>query len=143
MISGYYCMMICVKLTNMPATLSRPQAPHCDICSYEQLPPLTRAAVFHQHHSARQYRVLQRVEFETENKLYLCSSCNETHPARVDYGLNICLSDSQLHSFHTPELRKVLRRSASKNLKGYAFLRCPINYGPYFSNSDELFVLFL
>ena len=86
----------------MPATLSRPQAPHCDICSFEQLPPLTRAAVYHQHHSARQYRVLQRVEFETENKLYLCPSCNETHPARVDYGLNICLSDSQLHSFHTP-----------------------------------------
>ena len=45
---------------------------------------------------------MQRVEFEAQNKLYLCPSCQVTHLARVDYGLNICLSDSQLHSFHNP-----------------------------------------
>ena len=37
----------------------------------------------------------------------------------------------------SPELRRVLRRSVSKNSRGCAFLRCPINYGPYFSNSEE------
>ena len=41
------------------------------------------------------------------------------------------------------EMRKVPMRSASRNSKGCAFLRCPINYGPYFSNSEELFVLLL
>ena len=41
------------------------------------------------------------------------------------------------------ELRKVLRRSASRNLTGCAFLRCLINYDTHFSNSEELFVLLL
>ena len=41
------------------------------------------------------------------------------------------------------ELRKVVRRSASRNSMGCAFLRGPINNGPYFSNSEELFDLLL
>ena len=39
------------------------------------------------------------------------------------------------------ELRKVLSRSTSRNSKGCAFLKCSINYGPYFSNSEVSFVL--
>ena len=45
--------------------------------------------------------------------------------------------------YRDAELRKVVRRSASRNSTGCAFLRCPINYGPYFSNSEELFALLL
>ena len=84
----------------MPSTLSRP--PQCDICSFKQPAPYTSKAVFHRHSSARQYRILQKVEFEEDNRLYLCPTCAITHPARPDYGLNICISDSQLHQFHHP-----------------------------------------
>ena len=86
----------------MPSTMSRPRPPQCELCSFMQPPPFTKIPVYHQHSSAKQFRVLQKVEYENENKEYLCPTCQVTHPARPDYGLNICVSSSQLHSFHHP-----------------------------------------
>ena len=58
--------------------------------------------VYHLHNSAREYRILQRVEYGSTNLQYLCPTCQDTHPARPEYGLNICVSTSQLHNFHQP-----------------------------------------
>ena len=84
----------------MPPTMSRPRPPQCGICSYRQPDPYPLEPVYHQHSSSRQYRILQRVEYKTENMEYLCPTCQTTHLSRLDYGLNICVSDSQLHQFH-------------------------------------------
>ena len=92
----------------MPATLSKPSAPLCQICSYRQPVPLKENAVHHQHNSPKQYRIYQNVEYEESNKMYLCPTCQNTHLARPDYGLNICLSTSQLHHFHQPRDRSVV-----------------------------------
>ena len=100
--SGYCCTLIYVRLSRMPATLPRPSPPQCDLCSYKQPAPLEKVPVFHQHNSARQFRILQRVEFVEDNRMYLCPTCQATHLARPDYGLHICVSGSQLHNFHQP-----------------------------------------
>ena len=92
----------------MPSTLSRPNPPQCDICSYRQPDPQPLEPVFHQHSSSRQYRILQKVEYKTENLEYLCPTCQTTHLSRLDYGLNICVSDSQLHRFHYPRDQAVV-----------------------------------
>ena len=76
--------------------------PMCNICSYRQLPPRPSIALRHRHFSAREMRILQGVEFAIRNKMYLCPTCMVHHPARPDYGLNVCLSASQLHEFHRP-----------------------------------------
>ena len=81
--------------------MSRPSPPKCHLCSYRQPYPSQRP-VFHLHNSAREFRILQRVEYEQENRLYLCPTCQATHPARPAYGLNICVSDSTLHNLHQP-----------------------------------------
>ena len=94
--------MICVRNPSMPSTLSRPRPPLCEICSYKQPDPYPLEPVYHQHSSSRQYRILQRVEFKTENMQYLCPTCQTTHLSRLEYGLNICVSTSQLHQFHHP-----------------------------------------
>ena len=86
----------------MPATLSRPRPPRCNICSGMQTPPRSRGPVYHHHNSPRLSRILQRAEYSPSNPSYLCSSCQLTHPARESYGLNICVSTSQLHNFHQP-----------------------------------------
>ena len=80
----------------------QPYYPQCQICSYRQAAPDPKVPVFHKHDSARQYRILQNVEYEEENRPYLCPSCQITHPARPEYGLNICVSASELHNFHFP-----------------------------------------
>ena len=89
----------------MPATLSRPL---CSICSYRQPSPLQPRSVTHRHSSARQVRILQGVEYSQGNLSYLCPTCQLSHPAKVDYGLNICVSSSQLHNFHQPRDEGVL-----------------------------------
>ena len=33
---------------------------------------------------------------------YMCPTCQYSHLARLDYGLNISFSSSQLHNFHQP-----------------------------------------
>jgi lysophospholipase L1-like esterase len=86
----------------MPGTLSRPRPPRCNICSGLQTPPMTRGPVHHYHNSPRLSRILQRVEYSSTNQSYLCPSCQNTHPARPSYGLNICVSTSQLHNFQQP-----------------------------------------
>ena len=63
---------------------------------------LTRGPVHHYHNSPRLSRILQRVEYSSTNQSYLCPSCQNTHPARPSYGLNICVSTSQLHNFQQP-----------------------------------------
>ena len=45
---------------------------------------------------------MQGVEYSTRNLNYFCPTCMTTHPTYPDYGLNVCLSDSQLHNFHLP-----------------------------------------
>ena len=37
-----------------------------------------------------------------DNPFYLCPSCQAPHPARLNTGLNVCVSTSQLHNFHFP-----------------------------------------
>ena len=39
---------------------------------------------------------------------YLCPTCQTNHLSRLDYGLNICVSDSQLHQFHLPKDQEVV-----------------------------------
>ena len=76
--------------------------PRCYICSYRQ--PLSKPAVtvYHQHYSAREMRIIQGVEYDARNKSYICPTCVAHHQAWPEYGLNVCLSTSQLHEFHTP-----------------------------------------
>ena len=76
--------------------------PMCNICSYRQLSPRPSKALYHHHASAREVRIMQGVEFGTKNRDYLCPSCMSHHKARLPYGLNICLSASQLHGIHRP-----------------------------------------
>ena len=42
------------------------------------------------------------MEYSQANLSYLCPTCQLSHPAKLDYGLNICVSTSQLHNFHQP-----------------------------------------
>ena len=77
-------------------------APMCNICSYRQPRPLPSIALFHNHYSAVETRVMQGVEWSTTNRSYMCPTCMMHHASRLDYGLNICLSASQLHEFHRP-----------------------------------------
>ena len=100
--------MICIRKHRMPSTLSRPRPPQCEICSFKQPDPYPLQPVYHQHSSSRQYRILQKVEYKTENLQYLCPTCQTTHLSRLDYGLNICVSDSQLHQFHHPRDQAVV-----------------------------------
>ena len=97
--SGYYCTLICVRITT---SMSTGQPSECQICSYRQPSPNPKVPVFHRHNSARQQRILQKVEYEEDIKNYLCPTCQIFHPSRLDYGLNICASDS-LHNFNLPE----------------------------------------
>ena len=76
--------------------------PYCDICSYHQLTPEDKAPVYHRHFSSREMRIVQGSEWSVSNRSYLCPTCFDYHPVRPDSGLNICLSDSQLHEFHHP-----------------------------------------
>ena len=59
--------------------------------------------VFHRHFSSREMRITQGVEWSTTNRCYMCATCEVYHPARVEFGLNVCLGGSQLHDFHFPQ----------------------------------------
>ena len=76
--------------------------PRCNICSYNQPSPETARAVYHHHDSSRQVRLMMGVEGHWDNPYYLCPSCQAPHSARLTYGLNVCVSTSQLHNFHFP-----------------------------------------
>ena len=76
--------------------------PRCNICSFRQEGPLPTIPVYHLHFSSVEIRVTQGVEWTTTNRPYLCPTCQCHHPVKTDYGLNVCLSDSQLHGFHNP-----------------------------------------
>ena len=78
--------------------------PRCNICSFRQTSPLPSLPVFHLHFSSAEIRIMQGVEWSTTNRCYLCPTCQLHHPSKMAYGgyLNVCLSDSQLHEFHTP-----------------------------------------
>ena len=58
--------------------------------------------VYHLHYSSVEIRVMQGVEWTTTNRPYMCPTCQAHHPVRTEYGLNVCLGDSQLHDFHNP-----------------------------------------
>ena len=97
--SGMKCLTVfnlcnCCQLIGM--------APFCDICSYRQTGDDRPRPIFHLHSSAREVRIMQGVEYSTKNRNYFCTTCMTTHPTYLDYGLNVCLSDSQLHNFHHP-----------------------------------------
>ena len=47
-------------------------------------------------------RILQGVEYEVSNLIYMCPTCVNSHPARPDSGLNVVVSTSQLHNIHHP-----------------------------------------
>ena len=72
----------------------------CLICSYKQ--PRNPIPIYHRHSSTRQARVLQGAEYAKRNCSYLCPTCQVSHLAEVDYGMDVCLSDSTLHDFHHP-----------------------------------------
>ena len=75
----------------------------CNICSFRQPKPMTPRPVFHRHFSSTEIRITQGVEWSTTNRPYMCPTCEEFHPSRLSYGLNVCLGDSQLHEFHLPQ----------------------------------------
>ena len=74
----------------------------CMICSFRQPPGRDKVPIYHRHSSSRQARVLQGAENSTKIRSYLCPTCQVRHPTTLDYGLDICLSDSTLHDFHHP-----------------------------------------
>ena len=90
-------LSICKELPN---TNNMP--PPCNICSYKQPRPDTPREVSHRHSSSRQVRVMMGVEDHWSNPYYLCPTCQAPHLAKLDYGLNVCVSTSQLHNFHQP-----------------------------------------
>ena len=77
--------------------------PMCNICSYRQPRPKRSIPVYHRHYSSAEMRIMQGVEWSTTNRCYMCPTCEKSHPSRPDIGLNVCLSDSQLHEFHLPK----------------------------------------
>ena len=83
-------------------------APLCNICTGRQPYPKRATRVYHQHYSSREMRIVQGVEYNPRNKEYMCPSCEAPHPAWPDCGLNVCLSTSQLHEFHTPRDQEVI-----------------------------------
>ena len=46
----------------------------------------------------------------------MCSTYQVFRPSRVDYGLNVCLADSQLHEFHWPKDPEVQRPPDSSHV---------------------------
>ena len=76
-------------------------APLCNICSYRQEEGRLRP-LYHLHHSAKEVRMMAGVEYSLGNRNYMCPTCMCMHLAITDNGLNVCLSDSQLHNFHLP-----------------------------------------
>ena len=79
---------------------SRP--PKCYLCSYKQYAPEKPVTVYHRHRSARQVRSLQGAEYANYNCTYMCPTCQTTHVAQLPYGLDVCVSTSQLHEFYQP-----------------------------------------
>ena len=43
------------------------------------------------------------MEYETDNRPYMCTTCMAVHLARFDVGLNVYVGTSQLHNLHTPK----------------------------------------
>ena len=78
----------------MPRSSRAP--PYCSICSSSHRP------VHHDHTSPREVRILQGVEYEVSNLIYMCPTCVNSHPARPDIGLNVVVSTGQLHNIHHP-----------------------------------------
>ena len=83
-------------MPTIPATAPT-RKPFCYICSAD------REAVFHEHSSSREIRIVQGVEYETENRPYMCTTCMTVHLARLDVSLNVYVGTSQLHNLHTPK----------------------------------------
>ena len=76
--------------------------PKCYLCSHKQFSPDKPVAVYHRHRSARQVRSLQGAEYANYNCTYMCPTCQVTHVAQLPYGLDVCVSTSQLHEFNQP-----------------------------------------
>ena len=84
-------------------------APLCNICSYRQTTRDKVGPVYHLHSSAKEVRLMQGMEYSTSrNPDYFCPTCMTRHPTYMDYGLNVCLSDSQLHNVHHPRDQSVV-----------------------------------
>ena len=76
--------------------------PKCNICTGRQLRPKPAVSVYHHHYSSREVRIMQGKEYSKPSTQFMCPTCQNYHPIRPTYGLNICLGTSQLHEFHTP-----------------------------------------
>ena len=74
----------------------------CVICSFRQPKTEKSRSVFHQHFSSRQVRVTMGIKKNKDNPDYLCPTCQISHSSKPDIGLNVCVTDSQLHEFHFP-----------------------------------------
>ena len=98
--SGMTCLYFCQLVPNRNTMAYLP--PKCMLCSYRQPLPETPIEIYHRHRSARQVRVLQGAEYATRDCDYFCPTCQASHLARLPYGLDICVSTSQLHEFHQP-----------------------------------------
>ena len=79
-----------------------PHLPKCMLCSHRQFPPDKPIAIYHRHRSARQVRALQGAEYAAGNRTYLCPTCQTTHKAEMPYGLDVCVSTSELHEHYQP-----------------------------------------
>ena len=60
------------------------------------------------------------IEKNKDNPDYLCPTCQISHSSKPDIGLNVCVTDSQLHEFHFQI--KVLHRSDHLTDVLYIFL---------------------
>ena len=115
--SGIYCLnrfnSVLIVLCTTLATSFRNfaintkhcmMAPYCNICSFRQVEGQLRP-LYHLHNSAREVRIMAGVEYNSNyygNPEYLCPTCMCMHTSVFNHGLNVCLSDSQLHNFHLP-----------------------------------------
>lgn len=92
-----------MAMTRAPRPASHHKSPQCNICSFNQPRPEIPKQVIHRHFSSRQVRVTMGVEHHSTNPFYLCPTCQAPHLAyQNNVGLNVCVSTSQLHTFHQP-----------------------------------------
>ena len=105
--SGMKCLTISNSVFVESSQALHHQAWHhfYNICSYRQT---TRDPVYHFHLSAKEVRLMQGLEHSDRKHDYFCPTCMTTHPTYTDYGLNMCLSDSQLYNVHHPRDQNVV-----------------------------------
>ena len=82
-------------MAHLPVQDRHAAPPLCLICSADRDP------TYHYHNSSREIRILQQVD-KSDNKPYVCTTCNTVHTEKPEMGLNVVVGTSQLHNLHNP-----------------------------------------